>query len=122
MGENKPNRPVTYKIAYYYDLIFAGIFIVYGAVKIILGILDRMYADIALPVLSLLIGVIFMSLTLAFKDLKKWGWYGLIVINALVIILALFDIGRYENVILMLLSAIALFALFSSSVRSSLKA
>ena len=120
MTDEKTNRPLTFKIAYWYGLIFSGIFILYGGVQIILGILDRNYSEMMVSILSLLVGIILISFAFAYKELKKWGWYGLIAINALVIILALFDYTHYENIVLMIFSMIALFALFSSSTKQYL--
>jgi len=113
MTKRKDNRPLTYKLASWYAFIFSAVFLIYGSVKVILGVLDRNYAELGEPIIFGLIGVVLISVAFAYKELKTWGWYGLVAINSLVILLAIFGFSRYENIILIILSGLALYALFS---------
>ena len=120
MTDEKPKRPLVFNLAYWYGLVFACIFILYGGVKIILSILDRNYVELSIPIVSLAVGVILITVAFAFKELKKWGWYGLIGVNSAVVVMALFGYSHYENLILMILSIIALYTLFSSTTKEHL--
>ena len=120
MPEKKDDCPLTYRIAAWYGFIISGIFLLYGGVKIVLSILDRNYDDLSQPILFLVLGMILISFAFAYNELKKWGWYGLIVINSLIIISAAVGYDRYENIILLIFSAAALYALFSSSTKEYL--
>ncbi|UCD63280.1 MAG: hypothetical protein JSW34_11095 [Candidatus Zixiibacteriota bacterium] len=121
MSDSKRERPLTYSIAYWYGFVLAVIFLLYGGVEIILNILDRNYQNMAPPILFAALGVILFSVALAFRELKKWGWYGLICISVLVVLGSLLDIGRYENIIILVLSAAALYGLLASDTREYLK-
>ncbi|RKX25972.1 MAG: hypothetical protein DRP47_08965 [Candidatus Zixiibacteriota bacterium] len=56
----------------------------------------------------------------AYIGLKTWGWYGQIVINGLIILLAIFGYSHYENIILMLLAGGGMAMLFSSQTKAYL--
>ena len=114
------NRPLTFRMAAWHGFAFSLTFLVYGAVKVVLAILDRNYQDIAQPMMFAMFGLVLISFAYAYKGLKSWGWYGLMVLNVLVIIRTLFDIGQYESAVLFLLSAGALYALLSPSTRDYL--
>ena len=120
MSENREDRPLTYRVAGWYGFIISGIFLLYGGVKIVLSILDRNYGDLSQPILFLVLGLILISFAIAYNELKKWGWYGLIVINSLIVLSAAVGYDRYENIILLILSGAALYALFSSSTKEYL--
>lgn len=118
---NKPDgRPLTFKMAGWHGFAFSLTFLIYGAVKVVLAILDRNYGDIAQPMMLAMVGLVLISFAYAYKGLKSWGWYGLVVLNTLVVIRTLFDIGHYESAVLFLLSAGALYALLSPSTRDYL--
>jgi hypothetical protein len=111
---------LTFKIANWYGVIFASMFLLYGGVKVILNILDRNYQNMGQPFAFALIGVVLFSFVIAYRELKVWGWYGLVGINGLVILLALLDFSHYENVVVMILSGIALYALLSPQTKNYL--
>lgn len=117
MQKSKDNRPLTFKLANWYGFIFSAVFLVYGSVKVILGVLDRNYTDLGAPILFALVGLVLISFAFAYKELKAWGWYGLVVINCLVILLALFGYSHYESIILIILSGIALYSLLSPQTK-----
>ena len=120
MTEKKDDRPLTYKIAAWYGYIFSGIFLLYGGVKIILSILDRNYQEIMQPIMFVILGVILISFVFAYREMKTWGWYGLIIINGLVVIQAAIGYHHYENLVLLVLSAVALYALFAPETKAYL--
>ena len=117
MPKRKDNRPLTYKLASWYAFIFSAVFLIYGSVKVILGVLDRNYAELGEPIIFGLIGVVLISVAFAYKELKTWGWYGLVAINSLVILLAIFGFSRYENIILIILSGLALYFLLTPQTK-----
>ena len=120
MTDSSDDRPLTYKIAMWYGYVFSGVFLLYGGVKIILSILDRNYQDIFQPIFFVVMGVILISFVFAYRELKSWGWYGLLVINCLVVIGAIIGYDRYENIVLLILSVVALYALFAPATKSYL--
>jgi len=115
--KKKDDRPLAYKLVNWYAFVFSAVFLIYGGVKVILGILDRNYHALGQPIVFCLIGGILITVAFAYKELKTWGWYGLVAINCLVVLLALFGYYHYENIILIILSGMVLFALFTPQTK-----
>lgn len=114
----KPEKtPLTSAIAKWYGYIFAGFFLIYGGAKIILGVLDRNYDETSMSIIFLLIGIVLISVAFAYRDNKPWGWYGLVCINVLVIILSLFGLQHTESYVLIVLSLGGLGALFAPATK-----
>ena len=107
------NSPVTVTIASIYAFVFAAFFLLYGGVKVVLSFLDHNYDDLAQPIIFLAIGLGLLVPAFAFRELKRWGYWGLVCINALVIILAVIGYQQYENLVLLVLSGAALYMLFA---------
>jgi len=61
-----------------------------------------------------------MSFAIGYRDLKSWGWYGLIGVNAIVILLGLISISKAGNIAVVLFSAGALYGLLAPSTRECL--
>lgn len=118
--ENKLRGPLKFRIAYWWGFGFAGVFLLYGAVSLVLGFLDRKYSELAQPFLFLMIGAVLMYLAWAYRELKTWGWYGQIAVNGLIILLALIGFRHTSNFVLLVLAAAALVLLFSSETRNYL--
>ncbi len=116
----KDDRPLTFKLAGWYGFIFAGIFIIYGGVKVVLSFLDHNYDDLAEPIIFLLIGLGLLIPAFGYKELKSWGYWGLIGINGVVLILAAIGYNQYENIVLLVLSAAALATLFAPATKQYL--
>jgi hypothetical protein len=113
-------RPIPYAFASVYGFIFALFFLVYGGVKVILSFMDHNYETLRDPILFTIIGAILIAFAMAFRDLKNWGRIGLIIVNALVILVALFGITRPENIALVILSGAALYGLFAPATKECL--
>ena len=73
------------------------------------------------PIIMLILGLVLVSFAVAYKELKKWGWYGLVGINLLVVLLTLIRFNDYIDFILVLFSIVALAALFSRPTRDYLE-
>ncbi len=114
------DRPLTFKLANWWGFIFAGMYLLYGVVKIILSFLDRNYDSMASPIGFAIIGAILMGLAYGFRESKKWGWFGLIGINGLVVILSIINVTRFEYAVLLVISAGALYALFAPQTKAYL--
>lgn len=111
--------PVTFSIAKWYGYLFSATFILYGGVTILLGFLDRNYSDFAVALIFLMIGIIFLSFCFAFKSTYRWGWYALVAMNTVVLLLSIVALGRHPlNIALLVLSLGALAALLAPSTRS----
>lgn len=111
-------RPITYKLAQWYAYIFAATFVLYGAVSLILAVLDRNYADLMTPLVLLVAGILLVVVALGYRDLRHWGWFALVAVHGLVVIRALFSLTQIDYVILALLSLISLVCLFAPPTRT----
>ena len=115
---NEENPPVLFSIIKWYGYVFALTFVLYGGVKLVLGFMDRDYEDVEQKFIFLVVGVILLTVCYAFRDLKNWGWYGMVAINGLIVLLSLIGLGSVYNVFLMVLSLGALGALFHPIVKT----
>ena len=120
MPKKHDDRPLMFKVAHWYGIILSIMFLLYGGVKVVLGILDHTYNDLAQPIIFALVGLVLIAIVFAYRELKAWGWYGLVGINGLVILMALFGYSHYENIVLIILSGIALYALLSPQTKQYL--
>lgn len=90
----------------------------YGGVKIILGALDRQYDGIGQFGLILLVGIVIFAVVFGYREARSWGWYGLVTINVLVVIMTLLGLSDPYNLIFLILSAAALGLLFLPATKS----
>ncbi len=118
--KKKDKGPMSYQIARWHGIVFSAIFLIYGVVKIILGILDRNYSDMIEPFMFLLLGLILVSFVIGFTELRKWGWQGLVAINGLVVVFSPLKYARVESYVLLVASAVVLYLLFSADTRAHL--
>lgn len=107
------NSPITVTLASVYAFVFAAFFLLYGVVKVVLSFLDHSYDDLAQPIIFVVFGLILLAPAFAFREVKRWGFWGLVVINAAVVILAAIDYQQYENLVVLVLSGVALYLLFA---------
>jgi len=114
------DRPILFKLAGGYAMVFATIFILYGGVSVVLGFLDRKYNELGDPVMILVYGLLLLIPAMAFREQKIWGYWGLVIVNAAVAVDAAIDYGHYENLIILVFSLAVLTALFVPSTRQYL--
>lgn len=114
------DRPLTFKLAGWWGYCVASVLLIYGSVKIILSFLDHDYGAMSTPIMFLVAGLVLLAPAVAFKDLRPWGYYGLIGVNILIILLAIIGYQHYENLIMLVLSAGALASLLSSQTKNYL--
>ena len=117
MSEKVEKQPLYFNLTKWYGYIFATVFILYGGVEIILGVMDHNYQNFASYFIFLLMGLILLTVVLAYRDLKVWGWYSMIVLNIVIVILSLFQIKKFESIVLLILSLLAVLALLSPVTR-----
>ena len=115
--EQEYTGPITYLIGKWYGYVFAAMYILYGGVKIILGVLDRNYEDFGSALIFLALGIIIVAVATGYRETKKWGWTGMVAVVGLVILWSLFDIGNELNWIILALSLVSLGALLAGSTR-----
>lgn len=113
----KPTSPLTFRLAYWWAFGFAAVFLLYGAVTLVLGFLDRQYGNLAEPLGFLLIGVLLVTLAYGLRNRQGWGWYGEVGVNGLVIILALIGFRHYANLIILAFAAAALGLLLAGETK-----
>ncbi|MFH1373089.1 MAG: hypothetical protein ABII79_04775 [bacterium] len=107
MSDKNKSAPLTYRLAAWWGFLFSALFLIYGVVEIILGVLDRNYSDMGKPIILGLIGVALITVAFAYRELKVWGWYGLAVINALIVVLAVVGYRDTLNLLLIPFAGIA---------------
>ena len=110
--------PLTFLLAKWYGYILAIVFLLYGGVSIVLGILDRDYTNTGQLLVFFAIGMVLVTLVIAFRDRKTWGWYGQIGAHGLIIILALLHPSNPYNWVLIVLSAGTITLLFAPTTRT----
>ena len=111
-------RPASFILVKWYGYVFSLFFLLYGGVNIILGVLDRDYSQTPTSLVFLIVGIILMTICIAFRDRKPWGWYGMVVVNGVVAIWCLFGYSEPLNLIFLVASAGCLSLLFTPQVRS----
>ena len=119
MAGESSKRPLPFTVAKWYGYIFSLTYIVYGGVSIILEIMDNKYENTTTYVISLLVGIILLTVVFAFRDLKGWGWFGMVGITGLTMLLALLHIKEADYVVMFILSAGALGLLLLPSTRDT---
>jgi len=112
------HRPVTYILAQWYAYVFAAMFIFYGAVTLILAVLDRNYGDLMTPLILLVAGILLVIAALGYRDHRHWGWFALVAVHGLVVLRALFSLSQVDFVVLAVLSLATLVCLFAPPTRS----
>jgi len=105
--EETPEAPLPVKIIGWFGIILSITYLSYGIISIILSILDRTYQDVDKNIVIIIYGLAIVILSVAFKNLQKWGWIGLMVILAFFIIWAVAagqDVYGYITGVLCLLA------------------
>ena len=120
MSSEIDDRPLIVKIPAWFGYIFSGIFMLYGGVKVILSIMDRAYDQISNPIIFLVLGLITLAPVIAYSEKKVWGYYGLIVVNGLIILGAAYGYAAYENIIILIIAGTAEAALLSPRTKKYL--
>lgn len=120
MKKDDKKAPITFRMAGWYGMAFSICFLIYGGGKIILNVLDKNYTDFINPIVFTIVGLILISLAIAYRELKKWGWYGLLAMNGLVVTIALVSYTHALDMVLLLLSAAALVLLLWPTTRAYL--
>ncbi len=95
MSGESEKLPITFTAVKWYGYIFSACFIVFGGVRTVLEIMDNSYQNTMENIVFLLLGIVLISLVFAYRDMKNWGWYGMLVVNALVVVGTLITIGTY---------------------------
>ncbi|MBD3256805.1 hypothetical protein GF377_00130 [candidate division GN15 bacterium] len=110
--------PVLFRAVKWHGYIFSLTYLLYGGVSLILGFLDRQYDDSAQFFIFMLVGIILMTVSFAFKDHRAWGWYGLVGMNGLIVLIGLIGLTNPYNIVMLVLSLGMLGALFHPIVKS----
>lgn len=118
MTKQSKECPPTFTIAKWYGYIFSGFYLVYGSVTIVLDIMDHTYDNLNRSLIALLIGVLAVTIVFAYRDLKVWGWYGMLVVHGLVVLITLFSIAQLTSVVLLTLSGATLVLLLAPSTKA----
>ena len=111
------DRPRNFKLAYWWAFGISGVYLLYGAVSLVLAFLDRQYNNLVQPFTFLVIGVVLITVAYAFRGRRRWGWYGEVAINGVIIILALIGFSHYINLVLLVLAGAALALVLSNDTR-----
>lgn len=117
MTNTLPKYPLTFTLAKWYGIVFSAFFIVYGAVKMVLGFMDHIFTDFSQSMMALIIGLVLAGIVWAYRETKTWGWYGMVIVHSLVVINMLFSITDPMNIILLVLSAATIGLLTAPATR-----
>ena len=109
---------VGFLLVKWYGYIFSLSFLLYGGVNIILGVLDRDHSQTPTSLIFLIVGITLMTICVAYRDRKPWGWYGMVVVNGLVAIWCLFGYSEPLNLIFLVSSLGCLSLLFTPRIRA----
>lgn len=115
--ELKPQRPLPFIVAKWQGYVLAAMYLLYGGVKIIFGWMDNDFNNFWFFAIWLGYGGLLILLAFAYRDLKIWGWYGLILFNSLAAIWSFATLSRDGSLALLVLSAVGLVALLWPSTR-----
>jgi hypothetical protein len=118
--DSEPRQAWMFLATKWYGYLLSLCFLLYGGVKIILGVLDRDYSDISSSVLFLILGIILITICMGYRDRRRWGWYGLIGVNAIVVVLAAIGYSQALNLIYLVLSGAALAMLFAPKTKAEI--
>ena len=116
--EDKVHRPWTFVVPKWYGYILGLMFALYGGVKIVLGALDHTYEGVGQLGIFLLLGIFIMGLAFGFRDTRRWGWYGLVTVNGLVVLISLWGLRNPYNVLFLILSVASLGLLFMPGTKT----
>jgi hypothetical protein len=116
--ESADKMPLFFTFAKWYGYVLAIMFLLYGGVKIVLGVMDRNYDGFAGFVIFLLYGLILISIVLAYRDRKTWGWYSMLVLNGLIILLSLLTLSHLSSYVLIVFSVLAIAALLTPETKA----
>jgi hypothetical protein len=119
-GSIEVRPPFSFVATKWYGYALAFIFLLYGGVSLILGVLDRDYTQTGKFLVFLAVGIVLTMIVLAFRDRKSWGWYGLMGLHGLIIILALFHPSDPYNWVLIVLSGASLALLWSPKTKGEI--
>ena len=118
--EKEEQRPLSFLISLWHGYVIAGIFLLYGGVKIVLSFLDHDFSDMASLIMFVALGLILLMIALSYNEGKKIGWYGLITLNGLIVISTLINYAILESIIILIFSVVVLLLLFKSDTKKYL--
>ena len=107
--------PIT--IIGWFGIILACTYLLWGVVGGVLSVLDRTYKDIDQNLIIIFYGILIMIVSIAFKSVQKWGWYGLMLLLTFFIVWTLFSYTDIYGIIWGILSFAALVGVLSPQVR-----
>ena len=121
--QTPPRGPLSFEIAKWLGYAFAAMYILYGGVQIILGVLDRNYVGFAQWLVYLLLGIVLLVIAFAFRDQKKWGWTGMVVMAMLTVLGSAVQLRNFslEGLLLLVLGLVILGSLMAPTTRSYLE-
>ncbi|MCX6835870.1 MAG: hypothetical protein NTW07_12230 [candidate division Zixibacteria bacterium] len=119
-GSESIRPPLTFLLVKWYGYILSMIFLLYGGVSIVLGILDRDYSKTGELLVFFVIGLVLVTLVIGLREHKLWGWYGQIGVHGLIIIIALFHPLNPYNWLLIVLSGGTIGLLMAPPTRAAL--
>lgn len=122
-AQSQPRGPLSFEIAKWLGYMFSAMYILYGGVQIILGVLDRNYEGFAIWLIFLLLGIVLLVIAFAFRDQKKWGWTGMVVLAMLTVLGSAVQLRNFslEGLLLLVLGLVTLGSLMAPTTRSYLE-
>ena len=109
--------PVPIRTIGWFGIILACTYLVFGIVNIVLSILDRSYANFGDNLVIIIYGIPILAASIAFKNGKRQGWYGLMIIFALFVIMAIAHLNNVYNIAIGIISAALLIAMLTPRIK-----
>lgn len=119
-AQEQPRGPMSFEIAKWLGYIFSAMYLLYGGVQIILGVLDRNYEGFAQWLIYLLLGIVLLIIAFAFRDQKKWGWTGMVVLACLTVLGSAVQLRNFsiEGLLLLVVGLLTLGTLMAPTTRA----
>jgi len=117
---SKTKKPLTFLVSKWIGYILATMFLLYGGANLIFGALDRNFNDFLDFGIMLFYGTVLIILAYAFRDLKLWGWYGLIAVNAIAAIYLILSFTNYIDGILLAIFIVGIGSLLWPSTKQEI--
>jgi hypothetical protein len=115
--KEKKERPLQISIIGWFGIALSLTYLIWGSVNIILSIMDRTFGTTAQDFIILAYGLPILAISVAFFNMKKWGWYGLSAVLLFVVVWTVMTLDSIYGIIWGVLALAALIAIFTSSVR-----
>jgi len=109
--------PLEINILFWFGVVLAATYLIWGSISIILSILDRTYKDFGQNFIILIYGFIIFTAATGFRNKKTWGWYAFLAVLLFVAGWSVFSYTDVYGIIWGILALLALVGILMPQVR-----